>query len=143
MRGRAYRLLSRVGTGLVIFIAINAHAIAMEGIQSPYLKGYRDFMTGVLPPPGVQVRNDLYLYSGSEHSTIPQGQLSASYKTMTNILGATFVTRYQTLGGDFGFAVRGAYTASRPISRWPPSSLGSRPRAAVASTPSTMPRLHP
>ena len=103
---RVWRLL--VAGGLLA--AMSADAFAMEGIQSPYLKGYRDFLSGVLPPPGVQVREDLYVYSGSERSTIPQGQLAVSYKTVTNILGATVVTPYRVFGGDFGFAVRGAYS---------------------------------
>lgn len=85
-------------------------ARAIEGGQSPYFKGYRDFMTGVLPSPGLQVREDLYVYSGTERSTIPQGQLSVGLKTVSSILAVTFVTPYQILGGDYGFALRGAGT---------------------------------
>lgn len=85
-------------------------ARAMEGGQSPYFKGYRDFMTGVLPSPGVQVREDLYIYSGTERSTIPQGQLSVGLKAVSSVLAVTFVTPYQILGGDYGFALRGAGT---------------------------------
>jgi hypothetical protein len=38
-------------------------AHALEGGQSHYLKGYRDFLSGVMPPVGVLWRNDLYSYS--------------------------------------------------------------------------------
>ena len=83
-------------------------ARAMEGGQSPYFKGYRDFMTGVLPSPGVQAREDLFIYSGTERSTIPQGQLSVGLKAVSSVLAVTIVTPYQILGGDYGFALRGA-----------------------------------
>jgi len=105
--------LSYVYAGYVavgLLIASHAGAKAMEGGQSPYFKGYRDFMTGVLPSPGVQVRNDLYVYSGTEHSTIPQGQLTIGLKAVSDIVALTRVTPYQILGGDYGFAVRGAVT---------------------------------
>ena len=110
MHRRLYFLFSRVVVTLVVLIAVGASAIAMEGIQSPYLKGYRDFMTGVLPEPGVQVRHDLYMYNGTERSTIPQGQLRVGFKAVSNILGATVVTPYGILGGNYAFAVRGAYS---------------------------------
>lgn len=80
---------------------------AMEGGQSPYLKGYRDFLTGVLPDVGVQVRHDLYFYNGTERSTLPQGQLTLGLKQVSNILGVTVVTPYRLFGGDFAFSVRG------------------------------------
>lgn len=110
MEGRLRRALWLLAASYLALAALPTFAIASEGIQSPYLKGYRDFLTGVLPSPGVQVRHDLYFYSGTERSAIPQGQLTASYKTLTNILGATFVTPYRILGGNYAFAVRGAYS---------------------------------
>lgn len=83
----------------------------MEAGQSPYLKGYTDFGTGVLPPPGVVLRNDLYFYSGSERSQVPQGQVTAHLKTFTDILGLTVSTPYEFLGARYAFAVRGAWSA--------------------------------
>lgn len=132
MKGRVCRFIRLfVVTPLVVaaidVAAIDAPVIAMEGGQSPYLKGYRDFLTGVLPSPGVQVRHDLYMYSGTEHSTIPQGQLSVGLETVSNILGATVVTPYQILGGDYAFALRGAFTdidADQTL-------VGPRPRPAI------------
>ena len=98
--------------GLFLF-SVHASAIAMEGIQGAYLKGYRDFMTGVLPDQGVHWRQDTYIYSGTEHSIVPQGQLTVNYKGVTNVLGATVVTSTKLLGGDYGFSVRGAYSDVR------------------------------
>ncbi|MDP2411546.1 MAG: transporter [Pseudolabrys sp.] len=82
-------------------------ASAMEGGQSAYLKGYRDFLTGVIPSPGVQIRHDLYVYGGTERTTIPQGQLKLGVKQVSNVLGVTVVTPYRILGGHYAFAVRG------------------------------------
>ncbi len=113
MNSRLYRRAGRVATVAFLLIALTASANAMEGVQGPYLKGYRDFLTGVLPAPGVQVRNDLYLYSGTERSTIPQGQLRVGLKAVSNILGATVVTPYGIWGGDYAFAVRGAFSDIR------------------------------
>jgi hypothetical protein len=103
---RRYRVC-KAGVIALSLAAVPAASDAMEGGQSPYLKGYREFMTGVLPREGVQVRHDLYFYSGTERSTLPQGQLTLGLKQVTNILGITVVTPYRIFGGDFGFAVRG------------------------------------
>lgn len=93
-----------------VLVAVSISANAMEAGQSPVLRGYRDFLAGVLPAPGVQVRHDLYMYSGTERSTIPQGQLRVDLKGVANILGVTAVTPYQILGGNYAFAVRGGVT---------------------------------
>jgi hypothetical protein len=110
MHRRLDRSLWRVVATLFILTAMHASAFAMEGVMGPYLKGYRDFLTGVLPSPGVQYRHDTYMYSGTEHTTIPQGQLTVGFKALVNIFGVTVVTPYHLLGGDFGFSVRGAYS---------------------------------
>lgn len=85
-----------------------APARAVEGGQSPYLKGYRDFMSGVLPSPGVQLRQDVNVYRGQENSQIPQGQLATDVRNITSILALTFVTPVQVWGGNYAFAVRAA-----------------------------------
>jgi hypothetical protein len=87
---------------------VHPPANAMEGGQSLYLKGHRDFMTGVLPPPGVQVRSDMYMYSGHERSVVPQGRLGVDLHAVATILSSTFITPYQILGGRYAFGVRSA-----------------------------------
>lgn len=99
-----YRFAILAAAGLGAFAA--RPASALEGGQSPYLKGYRDFLSGVLPPPGVQVRNDLHLSDGRESSTIPPGELDVRLRSILNVFGATVVTPYRILGGNLGFAVR-------------------------------------
>ncbi|MBI1203882.1 MAG: hypothetical protein GC182_15380 [Rhodopseudomonas sp.] len=83
-------------------------AKAVENGQSPYLKGFRDFGSGVLPKPGVLIRNDLYIYSGKDNSTLPQGKLAAALHSYAEILSATVITPYQIWGGNYAFAIRGA-----------------------------------
>ncbi len=110
MRLLICRLAGLLMASQLVVAGTSHSARAMEGGQSPYFKGFRDFMTGVLPGPGVQVREDLYVYSGTERSTVPQGRLTVDLKTVSSVLSTTFVTPYQFLGGDYAFAVRGAVT---------------------------------
>lgn len=104
----AFLLPMAVAAGAIV--ATTSAAVATEGGQSPYLKGYRDFMSGVLPPPGVQLRYDLNFYSGHENSRIPQGQLATSLRSISNILGIVGVAPAQLWGGNYGFAIRVATT---------------------------------
>ena len=105
--------LSCLLTAVVLSAATTVPAaFATESGQSPYLKGYRDFLSGVLPPPGVQFRQDLHVYSGQENSRIPQGQLATDVHNVTSVVALTFVTPMQVWGGNYGFALRGAATAS-------------------------------
>lgn len=110
MRGDEVCRLRRLVGAFLFVVAATSPSIAMEGIQGAYLKGYRDFMTGVLGSPGVHVRYDLYSYQGSEQSTVPQGQLRVGYQSTINILGATVVTPFRLFDADYAFAVRGAYS---------------------------------
>ncbi len=110
------------------FVGVTSSAFATEGGQGPYLRGYRDFMSGVLPPPGVQLRYDLNFYSGHENSRIPQGQLATSLRSISNILGVVGVTPAQLWGGNYGFAIRVATThlsADRTVTNGPRRSAAS------------------
>jgi hypothetical protein len=104
-----YALLTRAAIAALCIMASPA-ARAVEGGQSSLIKGFRDFGAGVLPAPGVLIRNDLYIYSGKDNSTLPQGKLSASGHAYANILNATVITPYRIWGGHYAFAVRGAAT---------------------------------
>ncbi|MDP2295908.1 MAG: transporter [Pseudolabrys sp.] len=110
MRGRPdyfRRIVVAAATALTCLVS---SAAAMEGGQSAYLKGYRDFLTGVVPSQGVQFRHDLYIYNGTERTTIPQGQLTLGVRQVSNVFGLTVVTPYRILGGDYAFAIRGGVT---------------------------------
>lgn len=91
----------------LVLLVFLSPASAMEGGQSGYLKGYRDFLTGVLPKQGWQIRNDLYVYSGTERSRIPQGDLTLGLKLVADVFGATYVTPYRIFGGDYAVGFRG------------------------------------
>jgi hypothetical protein len=100
---------------LAIIVAVSCFAVAnraraLESGQSPYLKGFRDFSSGVLSSPGVLLRNDVYVYSGKERSTIPPGKVAAGLHLYLNALSITAITPYRILGGDYAFAIRGAVT---------------------------------
>ncbi|MDP2411174.1 MAG: transporter [Pseudolabrys sp.] len=112
MHNAAMGLTSLKGTAALglAFAALCAPAFAVEGGQSPYLKGFRDFLTGVLPPPGLQLRQDVYFYSGRENTRIPQGQLDVRLRNRISILSATVITPYRILGGHYAFAARLAGT---------------------------------
>lgn len=103
-RGRLLLLPAAVLAGAGV--GIPQAAIAVEGGQSHYQRGYRDYMSGVLPPPGILFRNDVIYYSGDESSHIPQGQLGVGLTTRTEILGITVITPYRILGGNFALSTR-------------------------------------
>ena len=90
----------------LLLAALCAPALAVENGQSPYLKGFRDYMTGVLPPPGVQLRQDVYFYSGRESTRTAQGQLDVRLRSRVSVLSATFVTPLRILGGHYAVAAR-------------------------------------
>jgi hypothetical protein len=105
---RALRALLTGAAIAALCIVAAPDARAVEGGQSSYLKGFRDFASGVLPAPGVLIRNDLYVYSGKDNSTVPQGKLAAALHSYASILSATVITPYRIWGGHYAFAVRGA-----------------------------------
>lgn len=87
-------------------LAMPGSAPALEGGQSYYLKGYRDFMAGALQAPGVVLRNDVVTYQGSEQSSTRTGRLSVDQRFSSEVFGITVVTPYRILGGHYAFAAR-------------------------------------
>jgi hypothetical protein len=86
----------------------NHSALAVEGGASTYLKGYKDFMSGVVPPEeGWYVRNDLLVYTGDISATVLSGRVSAnlSETLVANLTAATYVAPFQVLGATFGAAI--------------------------------------
>lgn len=110
MRHRVSKLLSG---GLAACLGVAAQvsvAHGLEGGQSHYLKGYRDFLSGVMPAVGLMWRDDFYVYSGKERSPIPQGRLAVDLQTTSNILALTVVTPLNILGANYAFTWRFAGT---------------------------------
>lgn len=93
------------------FLALSP-AAALEGGQSAYLKGFRDFLTGQIPlEPGVQMRQDTYYYSGS--GTVGSAgtrRLDANISGLAELVGPIFVSPWQFLGGTYAASARLAAT---------------------------------
>jgi hypothetical protein len=91
---------------LTIFVASPLIAQAAEDATSPYLKGYKDFMSGALPPePGVYLRNDLIYYEGNAGASIVGGRVQANLHEwfVTDVASPTIVTSYKIFGGTYAF----------------------------------------
>ena len=81
-------------------------AFAAESGTSPYLKGYKDFLSGVLPPePGVYLRDDTVYYSGDISRTSIGGRVAVDLNQwfVTNVAAPTVVTSATILGGTYAF----------------------------------------
>jgi hypothetical protein len=100
-----------IGTALAAVLAVTCaprEAIAAEAGTNPYLQGYKDFLSGVLPPkPGVYVRNDTVYYNGDIGKTVLGGQVEVSLKQwlVADIVAPTVVTSYHLLGGVYAYGV--------------------------------------
>jgi hypothetical protein len=113
-------LLRRLFGALPLILLLTGPGIAMEGGQTPSLRGYRDFGMGLLPRSGVVVRQDFYHYHGIERTTIPQGDLRVDLKAVASISAITAVTPWRVFGGDHAVALRFAGTnasADQSVSR--------------------------
>ncbi len=83
-------------------------ASAAEAGTSPYLKGYKDFLSGIVPPaPGIYVRNDLLYYAGDIEQTTVGGRVAVGLHEwlVGDIVAPTVVTPYKILGGTYAFNV--------------------------------------
>jgi hypothetical protein len=81
---------------------------AAEGGQSPYLKGYRDVLSGILPPePGIYLRNDTVYYSGDVGQAVLNGRVEAGLEvsTVADLVSATKVTGAHLFGGQYAYGV--------------------------------------
>lgn len=107
MRVAAKAGLLAVAAAMAIYWACNG-AQALEGGQSPYLRGFRDFAAAVLPEPGVYVREDLFIYSGKENTSYGRAKIAAGVHSYADILSVSAITPYQILGSNYAFAIRGA-----------------------------------
>jgi len=79
-------------------------ACAAEGGTSSYLKGYKDFLSGVLPTdPGLYLRNDIIYYNGAIDATLVGGKvrLDLSQWSVSDVVSLTVVTPLDILGGTY------------------------------------------
>lgn len=81
-------------------------AYAAEGGTSSYLKGYKDFLSGVLPTdPGLYLRNDVIYYNGAIDVALIGGRvkLNVTQWSVSNVISPTIVTPLNILGGTYAF----------------------------------------
>jgi len=93
--------------GLLAFLCLigfAGQAFAAESGQDPYFKGYKDFLSGVVPDEvGLYVRSDFVYYGGNIQSTVIGGRVAVGLdqQLFVDILAPTYVTGCHLLGGVF------------------------------------------
>lgn len=95
---------------LAVVLGLAAHntAHAAEYGTGPWVKGYSDIFSGILPPqPGLYIRNDAYHYAGEVDATVFNGlvQIGVQEEYLADIFALTYVTSAKILGGTYAFAV--------------------------------------
>lgn len=108
--GRGATRFCRIAAACAMALTVSGvdRAVALEGGSSPYLKGYRDFLTGIVPPmPGVYFRDDVYFYSGDISRTVLSGtaQATVDAEIVANIIRPTIVTPWQILGANYAIGL--------------------------------------
>ncbi len=105
-------LMTRKSLILMALIGLLAGALpspqASEGGSSLYLMGtYNDFYMAVWGPPGIYLRNDVFLYSARVDATPLGGRLAAGVRenVFGNAAKVGLVTKWKILGGTYGAAI--------------------------------------
>lgn len=83
-------------------------AAALEGGTSTYLHGYKDFLSGIVPPEeGWYFRNDLVYYTGDISRTVIGGRVSVglSEELVAELPAASYVAPFTILGANYAFAI--------------------------------------
>ena len=94
--------------GFLCLIGFAGRALAAESGQDPYFKGYKDFLSGVVPDEtGLYVRSDFIYYGGNINGTVIGGRVAVglNQQLFVDILAPTYVTGYHLLGGVFAVGV--------------------------------------
>jgi hypothetical protein len=93
-------------TVLAILAAIPA-AQAAENGMGVYPLGYNSSMAGFMPPPGLYLRNDVYVYQGTTEKIPLSGRIEASLRGryIMDLANATYVTPNQIFGANYAAAV--------------------------------------
>lgn len=81
-------------------------SVAGEAGQSPYMSGYKDFLSGIIPQEGgLYLRDSLVYYHGSVARDEIGGRVVVNVhaQLMTNVLAPTYVTPITIFGGTYAF----------------------------------------
>src|SRR5215469_7628928 len=103
--------MTRVRTtavGAALMLPIILPAWGAEGASTEYIGGYTGFAAGYVPSdPGTYFSNYLYFYSASTSVVPVNGHpaLDVSTDVYFEIAQFTWVTKYQLLGGNYGFGI--------------------------------------
>ena len=94
-----------LATGIAgIALATASPALAAESASSPYINGYRNFLTGIVPPqPGIYLRNDWFFYEGDAGAAVIDGRAQAGVRDdiMAVLFAPTVITPHKILGGTY------------------------------------------
>jgi hypothetical protein len=77
-----------------ILSGFSGSSLATETGFGAYLPGYRDFLTGVVPPyPGLYLRNDAYFYNGTVNRAVLEGAVNLDLDAFlfADIITASYV----------------------------------------------------
>ena len=94
--------------GAALTLPIILPAWGAEGASTEYIGGYTGFAAGYVPAdPGTYFSNYLYFYSASTSVVPVNGHpaLDVSTDVYFEIAQFTWVTKYQLLGGNYGFGI--------------------------------------
>jgi hypothetical protein len=79
---------------------------AAEGGQSPYMSGYQDFLSGIIPEDaGLYLRDALVYSNGTVSRDEVDGRVVVNVhaRVLTNMLAPTYVPGVKVLGGTYAF----------------------------------------
>ena len=106
-RSRKSLWLALLMAGGILSATVGA-ARATESAKQIYLLGYRSSLAGVMPPPGVYVQSDKFLYEADASPSLDieiDGRIFVDVKAEIKLEVPTFIwiTKQQILGGSLGF----------------------------------------
>lgn len=92
----------------ILMVCLTSEGFAAEGAKGAYLLGKSGPLAGLIPTPGVYVKNDLYYYSGDSDTLIPtSGRLVQDIEAtaLIDLLSITWVTGLRLGGGTLGLGL--------------------------------------
>lgn len=92
---------------VLVILASAPLARAAENGMGVYPLGYNSSMAGFLPPPGLYLRNDVYVYQGTADKIPLSGRIEGSMRGryIMNLANATYVTPNKIFGANYAVAI--------------------------------------
>lgn len=114
MRHRYKAFILALPVAALLLLAASG-ARAAEFGTGPWLKGYTDIFSGLLPPvPGVYARADVYNYDATATRTIFNGRVAAEVDQdmRASLLALSYVTPWKIFGGTYAIAAAPSMVAA-------------------------------